>query len=142
MGLFRELLNRLRYLLPLRVLFEDSVHLGFRCFCKQLSSNLSSVSPSVMFDSLWPHSLVCSLLGFPVHGIFQARILVWVAISLSGGSYLLGHTFNCQLTTCPKGVIFSAFQVSYLSPLSGCFAYSHVKEWRREKQYIFIFRSF
>ena len=28
----------------------------------------------------------CSLLGFSVHGIFQARILEWVAISFSRGS--------------------------------------------------------
>ena len=28
----------------------------------------------------------CSLTGFPVHGIFQARILEWVAISFSRGS--------------------------------------------------------
>ena len=30
--------------------------------------------------------LNCSLPGFSVHGIFQARILEWVAISSSGGS--------------------------------------------------------
>ena len=28
----------------------------------------------------------CSLQGFSVHGIFQARVLVWVAISFSRGS--------------------------------------------------------
>ena len=28
----------------------------------------------------------CSLLGFSVHGIFQARVLEWVAISFSRGS--------------------------------------------------------
>ena len=28
----------------------------------------------------------CSLLGFSVHGIFQARILEWIAISFSTGS--------------------------------------------------------
>ena len=35
--------------------------------------------------SLWD-SMDCSLLGSSVHGIFQARILEWVAISFSGGS--------------------------------------------------------
>ena len=30
--------------------------------------------------------MVCSLPGFYVHGIFQARILGWVAIPFSGGS--------------------------------------------------------
>ena len=28
----------------------------------------------------------CSLLGFSVHGIFQARVLKWVGISFSRGS--------------------------------------------------------
>ena len=28
----------------------------------------------------------CSLLGFSVHGIFQARVLEWVVISFSRGS--------------------------------------------------------
>ena len=28
----------------------------------------------------------CSLLGSSIHGIFQARVLEWVAISFSGGS--------------------------------------------------------
>ena len=37
-----------------------------------------------MSDSLPP--MDCSLLGFSVHGILQARILEWVAISSSGGS--------------------------------------------------------
>ena len=39
----------------------------------------------VMSDSLWPHGLYTSS-GFPVHGIFQARILEWVAIFYSRGS--------------------------------------------------------
>ena len=30
--------------------------------------------------------MVCSPPGFPVHGIFQARILEWVPIPFSGGS--------------------------------------------------------
>ena len=38
---------------------------------------------------LWPtlcDSMDCNPPGFSVHGIFQARILEWVAISYSGGS--------------------------------------------------------
>ena len=34
---------------------------------------------------LWPHGL-CSLPGSPIHGISQARILEWFAISFSRGS--------------------------------------------------------
>ena len=40
----------------------------------------------VMSDSLWPHGLY-RLPGSPVHGIFQARVLEWVAISFSRGSF-------------------------------------------------------
>ena len=40
-----------------------------------------NVSCSVMSDSLRPQD--CSLPGFSVHGILQARILEWVAIPFS-----------------------------------------------------------
>ena len=30
--------------------------------------------------------MVCSLSGFSIHGIFQARVLEWIAISFSRGS--------------------------------------------------------
>ena len=39
-----------------------------------------------MSDSVWPHGLLCSLLGSSVHGTLQARILEWVAIPFSRGS--------------------------------------------------------
>ena len=42
------------------------------------------VSHSVMSNSLWPHRL--ALQAPLVHGILQARILEWVAISFSRGS--------------------------------------------------------
>ena len=42
---------------------------------------------SVVSDSLWPHGLY-SLPGSSVHGVFQARILQWAAISSSRGSSL------------------------------------------------------
>ena len=34
--------------------------------------------------------MVCSLLGSSVHGIFQARLLEWIAIFFSRGSYQSG----------------------------------------------------
>ena len=43
------------------------------------------VSCSVISNSLWP--IDCSLADFSVHGILQARILVWIAISFSRGSF-------------------------------------------------------
>ena len=42
------------------------------------------LSHSIMSDSLRP--MKCSTLGSSVHGILQARILEWVAISFSSGS--------------------------------------------------------
>ena len=47
----------------------------------------SSVSRSVVSDSLRPHGLY-SLTGSSVHGILQARILEWVAISSSWEIFL------------------------------------------------------
>ena len=41
-------------------------------------------SHSVVSNSLWPHD--CSLPGFSVHEILQARILEWVAVPSSRGS--------------------------------------------------------
>ena len=46
----------------------------------------------------------CTLLGFSVHGIFQARILEWVAISFSrGSSWLRDRT----LVSCIAGRFFT-----------------------------------
>ena len=42
-------------------------------------------SPSVMSDSLRPTD--CNLPGSSIHGIFQARVLEWGAISFSRGSF-------------------------------------------------------
>ena len=38
----------------------------------------------------------CSPLGPSVHGIFQARVLEWVAIAFSAGVILLGFKFKLQ----------------------------------------------
>ena len=44
-----------------------------------------SVSRSVVSDCLWPHVLCLS--DSSVHGVFQARILEWVTIPFSRGSF-------------------------------------------------------
>ena len=44
---------------------------------------------SVVFYSLQPHVLDCNPLGSSVHGISQAKILEWVAVSYSKGSFWL-----------------------------------------------------
>ena len=38
----------------------------------------------------------CSLPGSSVHGIFQARILEWIAISFSRGSSQLRNLLHCR----------------------------------------------
>ena len=50
-----------------------------------------------MSDSLQP--MDCSLPGSSVHGIFQARILEWVAISFSRGSSWLRDQAQVSCTT-------------------------------------------
>ena len=57
---------------------------------KQAETERKRVSDSVVSDFLWPLELVRGS-GWPppgssVHGIFQARILEWAAISFSRGS--------------------------------------------------------
>ena len=37
----------------------------------------------------------CNIVGSSVHGIFQARVLEWVAIAFSGVNMLLGLYFFC-----------------------------------------------
>ena len=65
---------------------------------------------SVMSDSLWPFGQ--SLKGSSVHGIFQARILEWVAISSSQGS------------SWPKNLT----HVSYISWITGGFFTTELSE--------------
>ena len=48
------------------------------------SRRSSSIICSVVSSSLWPHRLCPP--GFSVHGILQARVLEWTAISSSRGS--------------------------------------------------------
>ena len=50
-------------------------------------------SRSVVSDSLRPRD--CSLSGFSVHGILQARILEWVTISFSRGSSVNFNKWTC-----------------------------------------------
>ena len=93
-------------------------HMG--CFVCQEHEGTSGAqserkwSLSVVSDSLQP--MDCSLPGSSVHGIFQARVLEWVAISFSRGSsqlrdrtqvsHIAGRRFTreaqCKLNTSPN----------------------------------------
>ena len=62
-------------------------------------------SPSVTSNSLWPCGLQPARLL--VHGIVQARILEWVAISSSRGSYNLGIKPSSPVSAALAGRFFS-----------------------------------
>ena len=62
----------------------------------------SSESHLVVSDSCDP--MVCSLPGSSVHGILQARILEWVAISFSRGS---SQSRNQTHVSCIAGRFFT-----------------------------------
>ena len=72
-----------------------------------VSEWVSEWSCSVMSDSLQPHGLY-SLSGSSVHGIFQGRVLEWIAISSSRGSFRprnrtwVSHIAGRRFTVCRK----------------------------------------
>ena len=76
---FGKLLNHLTKNTRVGILSPNPRHLYIRSWKK-----VKSISCSVVSDSLWPHG--CNPSGSSVHGIFQARILEWVAIPFSRGS--------------------------------------------------------
>ena len=48
----------------------------------------------------------CSLPGSSVHGIFQARVLEWVAIAFSGAIMLARSNLNFYFVFSPKNIFF------------------------------------
>ena len=58
--------------------------LSFGCYISSIMSVAFWYVCSFVSNSLWPHG--CNPPGSSAHGIFQARILEWVAISYSRGS--------------------------------------------------------
>ena len=63
--------------------FLKTLHMIATFLPKSLKVKVKSLSHVQLFATLWT---VCSLPGFSVHGILQARILEWVTISFSRGS--------------------------------------------------------
>ena len=51
----------------------------------------------------------CSLPGPSIHGIFQARVLEWGAITFSGIGLLLLIKFHLRFLKIPKELILSVF---------------------------------
>ena len=78
---------------------------------------------SVLVAQLCPtlcNPMDCSLPGSSVHGIFQARILEWVAISFSRGS---SQSKNQTQVSCIAGRFFTLWATGKVSPSSKRKAY-------------------
>ena len=60
--------------------FKENHILKFCCVITESESEVAQSCPTLC------HPMDCSLPGFSVHGILQARILEWVAIAFSRGS--------------------------------------------------------
>ena len=58
---------------------------GFLISCYSLELCIQMLSEVTQLCSTLCDPIDCSLRGFSVHGIFQARVLEWVAISFSRG---------------------------------------------------------
>ena len=88
-----------------------------------LNSNYPKWSRSVVSDSLWPGEVAqscltlcdpvdCSLPVSSIHGILQARILEWVAISFSRGS---SQPRDQTQVSCTAGRRFTLWAIKELS---------------------------
>ena len=85
---------------------KDSAQISPYMKLNQTTGLILKWSHSVVSNSLWPHGL--SLLCSSIHGIFQAKVLEWVAISFSRGSswpsdwtqvsHVAGRCFNLWAT--------------------------------------------
>ena len=71
-----------------------------------VGNSSGSVSHSVVSDSLWPHKL--SPTSSSAHGILQARILDWLAISFSKGS---SWCRDWSPVSCFAGRFFTAWAI-------------------------------
>ena len=55
------------------------------------------------------HPMDCSLPGSSVHGVFQARVLEWVAIAFSGSKGLTG--LKLSSSECAVGFLLAPWQI-------------------------------
>ena len=70
---------------------------------------VSQLCPTLLQPTRWiaAHQVDCSTPGFSVHGIFQARILEWVAISFSKGSSWSRDWTHTFCVSCIAGRFFT-----------------------------------
>ena len=100
------------------------------CVCAHVRAHICAQSCQTLFDTI-----DCSPPGFSVHGICQARILEWVAISFSRGSSwprnrtrvscisCIGRRILYYCTTC-EALLYSAFSENILFSHFHVFFYS------------------
>ena len=77
-----------------------------------------------------PSWTVCSLPGSSIHGIFQARVLEWVAISFSR-SQVKCHLNGMGGSSCPlnEGCLHLPSLSRPLAPMSFSLLYNHMSGW-------------
>ena len=80
----------------------------YQVFLELVKVKVKSLSPVQLFATPWTDLMDCSLPGSSLHGILQATVLEWVAISFSRGSswtrdrtqvsHIPGRRFNLWAT--------------------------------------------
>ena len=82
--------------------FSNTTVQKHQFFGAQLSSQSNSMCVLSDFSRVWPFvtPMDCSLLGFSVHEILQARILEWVAIPSSRGSSPSWDSTHVSCASC------------------------------------------
>ena len=124
-----------------------------------LASCLCLLSCSVVSDSVTP--MDCGLSGSSVHGIFQARILEWVAISFGRGSsrpmdWTCVFCIFCLLypcatwetpvvgyCACKLSLFFFSDQFSFIPQVLPCLFLSPWRlSWLSRRHQVFLLRAF
>ena len=98
-----------------------SISLGLKIRCRvtelKAKHSLNTDCAGGLVTQSWPtlyDPMDCSLQGFSVHGIFQASILEWIAISFSkGSSWPRDRTW----VSCPAGRFFTNWATREYCPL-------------------------
>ena len=79
-----------------------------------------------LYPTPWD-TLHCSPPGYTVHGIFQARILEWVAISFSRGSSQTRDQNSVFCVSCIAGGFFTCWAIPYIMCICVCVCiYIHI----------------
>ena len=92
-------------------------HLFYTCMCIQLLSHV------------WPDFMDCSLPSSTVHGIFQATVLQWVAISFSRGSSWAGYWTCISCVCCTGRWVLCHCECVYVSPTLKRTVYYRAPVW-------------